>query len=328
MQETQLDVSVILVNWNTRDILRDCLKSVYEQVGFVKFEVIVVDNASTDGSYDMVRNLFPKIMLISNDTNIGYAAAVNQGMRVAKGRYFLILNSDTLICDRAIEKTTVYADDHPQAAVIGCQVYGKREIPQLTSFRFPSALNLFLSVFGLSRIFKKNRFFGRERMQHWLHDTERQVDVVAGVFMLVRREAVDEVGLMDEAYFFLYEETDWCYRFRQAGWKVLFWPGAKIIHVGGGGQSRKKVNLKIMVQTQKSALIFFKKHSSHIEYLLARFLMAIHCGLRCITWRFLTVCKKIIGKDATYEAERTWGFWLSFKYCVWGIELDTEVERK
>ncbi len=321
-------VSVIIVNWNTCALLRKCLESVYKQAGDIEFEVIVVDNGSTDGSCDMVRALFPGVKLITNDTNKGYAAAVNQGIRVAKGRYFLILNSDTIICDAAIEKTIAYADNHTDVAVVGCQVYGKQEIPQITCFRFPSVLNLFLETFVLSRIFKKNRFFGREHMRWWLRDTERQVNVVAGVFMLVRREAVDKVGLMDEEFFFLYEETDWCYRFSKAGWKIMFWPGAKIIHVDGGKQSRKQANLKMMVQSQKSMLIFFRKHYGLIKYLLARVLLAIRCGLQCVAWRFLMLCKKMVGKDATYQVEKTRGFWLSFKFCVLGYQPGAKAERK
>lgn len=199
--DSQLDVSVIIVNWNTCDLLRGCIESVYEQTSGVTFEVVVVDNASTDGSVDMVRDLFPKVRLITNNTNKGYAAGVNQGIGLAQGRYFLVLNSDTIICDAAIEKTVAYGNEHPEAAVVGCQVWKNLKEIQPTCFRFPSVLNLFLCTFGLSIIFKKNRFFGRERMLWWPRDRERQVDVVSGMFMLVRRKAVDEVGLIDEAFF-------------------------------------------------------------------------------------------------------------------------------
>ncbi len=315
-----MDVSIVIVNWNTREILRDCLTSVYTQTNNVQFEVIIIDNASSDGSIEMIRSQFPDVILLANDTNRGFAAANNQGIIRAKGRYVLLLNSDTIICDAAIEKTIAYADDHKDVAVVGCQVYGKKEIPQITCFCFPSVLNLFLETSALSRIFKNNHFFGREYMRWWLRDTERQVDVVAGVFMLVRREAIDKVGLMDEDYFFLYEETDWCYRFSKAGWKTIFWPGAKIIHVDGGRQSRKQANLKIMVQSQKSMLIFFRKHYSLIEYLSARLLLTIRCGLRCVIQGLLTVYQKLMGQDVTYQAEKTRGFWLSFKFCVLGRE--------
>lgn len=323
-----MDVSIVIVNWNTKELLRDCLNSIYEQAGEIDYEIIVVDNASTDGSAEMVKRNFPHVTLIENSENRGYAAGVNQGVAVAKGRYVLVLNSDTIVCDNAIEKTMQYADKHPEAAVVGCQVWEDSDTVQMTCFRFPSVLNLFLDMLALSRIFKKNRFFGRAGMWWWLRDSEREVDVVSGMFMLVRHRAVDEVGLMDELYFLLCEETDWCYRFSKAGWKRIFWPGAKIIHVDGGSQSRKKANLKMMVQFQKSILIFFRKHYSLIEYLLARVLLAVHCGLRCVAWGFLTLCKKLVGKDATYQVEKTRGFWLSFKFCVLGCEPGAKAEGK
>ncbi|HUW19290.1 MAG TPA: glycosyltransferase [Sedimentisphaerales bacterium] len=315
-----MDVSVIVVNWNTRELLHDCLKSVYEHASSLEFEVIVVDNASTDGSAGMVREVFPDATLIVNNTNRGYAAALNEGMRIARGRYFLVLNSDIIICDAAITKTVGYADKHPEAAVIGCQVWKSPDEIQPTCFRFPSLLNLFLDTLALNRVFEKNRFFGREHMRWWLRDTERVVDVVAGMFMLVRREAVEQVGLMDEDYFLLCEETDWCYRFSKAGWRMVFWPGAKIIHVHGGMQSRKKANLRMMVQFQKSRLIFFKKHYGTVRYLLARFLSALLCLFRCTTWAVLKFLRQLAGRDVKYETEKMRGLWWSLKFCALGCE--------
>jgi len=324
--DSTLDLSVITVSWNTKNLLRDCLDSIYEQAGNIDFEVIVVDNASVDGSCNMVRDLFPNAVLIANSTNRGYAAALNQGMRIAKGKYFLILNSDIIICDKAVQRTVAYAKEHPEAAVVGCQVWEDQDKVQMTCFKFPSVLNLFLDTFGLNRLLPNNRFFGREWMFWWHRDSERQVDVVSGMFMLVRRKAVDEVGLMDEQFFLLFEETDWCYRFAKGGWKMMFWPGAKIIHVHGGSGSRKKASLKMMVQFQKSTLIFFKKHYSYAEYLLARLLLAVNCGIRCMAWGFLKLYKQLTGEDTMYEATKMSGFWYSLKYCVFGSEIGTETE--
>ncbi|MBA7636301.1 N-acetylglucosaminyl-diphospho-decaprenol L-rhamnosyltransferase [subsurface metagenome] len=269
-----MDVSIIIVNWNTRDIIRDCLKSVYEQTKGISFEVIVIDNASSDGSVEMVKSEFYQVVLIENKQNRGFAAGVNQGIAVAKGRYALVLNSDTIVCDNAIEKTVQYADKHAEAAVVGCQVWENSDTIQMTCFRFPSVLNLFLHTFALNKIFKNNHFFGREWMLWWPRDSEREVEVVSGSFMLVRRNAIDDVGLMDESYFLYYEETDWCYRFAKGGWKILFWPRAKIIHVDGGSHSTNKNAVGMSVQVQKSLLIFFKKHYGMTHYLFARLILA------------------------------------------------------
>lgn len=320
-----MDVSVIVVNWNTRDLLRDCLKSVYEHTSQLEFEIIVVDNASTDDSCEMVHGLFPQIILIANDTNKGYAAALNQGMRVAQGRYFLILNSDTLICNATIEKTIGYADDHPEAAVIGCQVWEDEETIQMTCFSFPGLLNLVLSVFGFSRFFKYNRFFGREWMLWWRRDEERQVDVVSGMYMLVNKQAIEQVGLMSEDYFLYFEETDWCYRFAQAGWKSLFWPGAKIMHMHGGSHSTRQAELAMFIQLHKSNLIYLKKHKSRFQYAAGRLLLLVSVSLRMFGWLVCLMLKMIRRRKIDSEWRAVQMNWATFKFYTIGLEPNKSI---
>lgn len=315
-----MDVSVVVVNWNTKDLLRCCLNSIYEQAGNVSNQIIVVDNASTDGSAEMVRSEFSAVILIVEQNNRGYAAAINDAIKIAQGRYALVLNSDIIICDKAIEKTVGYADRHPQAAVVGCQVRDNPDKIQMTCFRFPSLLNLFLRSSGLARIFKYNLFFGREDMRWWQRDSERQVDVVSGMFMLVRSEAIRQVGPMDENFFLYCEETDWCYRFAKAGWKMLFWPGAMILHPGGGGHSSKTKELQLEVQMKKSTLLFFKKHYGTIQYILARLLLAFYSGCR-----YLAVIVRLLGKSITRQniapdLKEKQKQWVAFKYCAFGLE--------
>lgn len=315
-----MDVSVIIVNWNTRDLLRDCLKSVYEQTKDILFEVIVIDNASSDGSVDMVKSEFCQVVLIENKQNRGFAAGVNQGIAVAKGRYALVLNSDTIVCDNAIGKTMRYADKHPEAALVGCQVLDNSNTIQMTCFRFPSVLNLFLHTFALNKIFKKHHFLGREWMLWWPRDSEREVEVVSGSFMLVRRNAIDDIGLMDEDYFLYYEETDWCYRFAKAGWKILFWPGAKIIHCHGGRNSSKQEALKMAVQMQKSCLIFFKKHRDIVSYITVRLLLMISLACRFCFWTVALFVKYLLRNSSNHEKKKIAENWSIFKYCAFGCE--------
>jgi len=277
-----VDVSVIIVNWNTKGLLRDCLSSVYERAGNVDYEIIVLDNASTDGSAEMVKSNFEHVRLIENPDNRGFAAANNQGMAVAKGRYVLLLNSDTVVLDNAIANTVRFADAHPRAAVTGCRVLNPDGTVQLTCFMFPSVLNMLLSSTYLYKLFPKNRFFGRERMTWWDRSDERQVDVVTGCFMLVRREAIDQVGMMDERFFMYAEETDWCYRFRQSGWEVLFAPVGRIIHFGGQSASQKPVAM--IVQLRLSILRFIRKHYGRPAHLVARFLTALFFAVRLPAW--------------------------------------------
>jgi GT2 family glycosyltransferase len=317
-----MDVSVIIVSWNTKDILRKCLTSIYEQGGDTSFEVIVIDNASADGSAEMVRMNFPQVNLIENSENRGFAAANNQGIKIAKGRYILLLNSDTIVLDNAIGKALSFADANTDVGVLGCQVLENSQTAQtvqMTCFRFPDILNLLFSVLGLNRIFKYNRLFGREWMLWWPRDSQREVDVVTGSFMLVRRKAIDEIGLMDEDYFLYYEETDWCYRFTKAGWKVLFWPGAQIIHWHGGGNSSKQNALKMFVQFQKSLLLFFKKNYGWLHFFAARLLLIFSFGLRCCSWLLMALFNRILGNGIDREKEKIIKHWVAFKYCAFGV---------
>lgn len=300
-----IDVSIIIVNWNTRDILKDCLNSVYEQTVKGKVEVIVIDNHSTDGSVEMIKKNFPQVTLIENSTNRGFAAANNQGMAIAKGRYVLLLNSDTIVLDNAIAKIVSFADAHVDAAVVGCRVLNPDGTIQPTCFMFPSVLNLILSASYLYKLFPRSRFFGRERMSWWMRDDIREVDVVTGCFMFVRREVIEQVGMMDELFFMYGEETDLCYRFKQAGWKVMFASVGRIIHLGG--QSTRQVRGDMLVQQRISILQFIRKHHSCLKYRLARFLVIISLIMRMPVWIFIALFsrrrrKESIAKVKAYMA--------------------------
>ena len=315
-----MDVSVIIVNWNTKHLLRNCIESIYEQAGDVDYEIIVVDNASSDGSAEMVRSEFAGTTVIVEQTNRGYAAAINDGIKFSQGKYVLVLNSDTVICDAAIEKTAMYADKHPEAAVIGCQVKENPDKVQMTCFRFPSLLNLLLQASGLATVLRNNRFFGREHMLWWQRNSERDVDVVSGMFMLVRQEAIREIGLMDETYFMYCEDTDWCYRFSKAGWKMLFWPGAKVLHLDGGSHSTKQQALKMFVQQQTSLLNFFKKHYGSLSYFVARLMLVLSFGLRCCFWSLTALFKRTLTNNVNYESENAKKCLSAFRFCAFGSE--------
>lgn len=277
-----MDVSTVIVNWNTCDILRNCLASLYAKTRDVEFEVIVIDNASSDGSVDMVKSEFPQAELIANTENRGFAAANNQGIAVAQGRYVLLLNSDTVVLDGAIDKVVAFADTYPKAGITGCRVLNEDKTLQLSCFMFPSVLNMFLLTTYLHKLFPKSKLFGRSRMTWWDGSDIREVDVVTGCFMLVRQEAIKQVGMMDEGFFMYWEETDWCYRFKRAGWKIMFTPCGEIIHLGG--VSSKQVKPKMVRQWRKSMLLFFKKHKSPLAYVSAWILIALFFLTRVPYW--------------------------------------------
>jgi GT2 family glycosyltransferase len=289
---SEIDVAVVIVSWNTRDILRGCLGSVFEQTQRVSFRVFVIDNNSQDGSADMVRAEFPDVTLIANAGNRGFAAACNQGMQLASARYTLLLNPDTVVLDDAISHCVRYADLHLDVGVVGCQVLEGEDRIAPTGFSFPSPFNVFLALSGLSRAFPRSRLFGRPEFSWWDRRSERDVDVVTGMFMLVRREAIAQVGLMDEAYFVYSEEADWCYRFAQAGWRRVFTPSARIVHLDGGAKSTKQASKKMFVQLQKSAMIYHRKNLGLASWWLLKLIYIASNFVRMVAWFVLSVIKR------------------------------------
>ncbi|WP_407180110.1 glycosyltransferase family 2 protein [Bradyrhizobium sp. STM 3562] len=287
-----MDVSVVIVSWNTREILRGCLHSVFNETRQASFEVIVIDNNSHDGSAEMVRADFPAVKLIANPQNRGFAAACNQGMRLASARFVLLLNPDTLVLDDAISRCVRYADVRPDIGVVGCQVLENESRISPTGFSFPNPLNVFLALSGLSRLFPGSRLFGRPELSWWDRNTEQDVDVVTGMFMLVRREAIAEVGLMDESYFVYGEEADWCYRFAKAGWRRVFTPCAKIVHLDGGAKSTSQASKKMFVQLQKSSMIYHRKNLGLAAWWLAKMIYIVSNFVRMIAWFVLSVIKR------------------------------------
>jgi GT2 family glycosyltransferase len=273
-----LDLSIVIVNWNTIGLLRDCLRSIYATTRGLDFEVIVVDNASHDGSVEMARAEFPQAILIANAENLGFAAANNQGLAIARGRYALLLNSDTVVLDSALQRTVAFADAHPEAGVVGCRTLNPDGSLQNTCFMFPSLLNWLLFATYLYRVFPRSRFFGREQMTWWARDDVREVEVVTGCFMLVRREAIEAVGVMDPGFFMYAEETDWCYRFRRAGWKCLFTPDAEIIHIGGA--SAPKLSARRARIANASFMRYMSKHWSRPRAFAGRLMILCFYAIR------------------------------------------------
>jgi len=306
-----VDVSIIIVAWNVRELLHNCLKSVYDQTRDIDFEVIYVDNASADGSVEMVTEEFPEVKIIQNEKNEGFIKANNQGIEIAEGMYVLLLNSDTVVLDNAVAKTVKFADSHPEAAVVGCKVLNPDKTLQRTCFMYPSILNMLLSTTYLYKLFPKSKFFGRERITWWDFDSVREVETVCGCFSLVRKEAVEQVGLMDETYFVYGDDPDWCYRFKENGWKVLFTPNAEIIHYGG--QTTKQAARRFLFQLHGSRLIFIKKHRNKLTFPLACFLTALFFFLRVPYWLVMWLFGRV---ERSRSMETVKSYLIGGFYCL------------
>jgi GT2 family glycosyltransferase len=273
------EVSVIIVNWNTRDILRGCLASIAAETR-APHEVIVVDNASTDGSAAMVAAEFPDVRLIANTDNRGFAGGNNQGLAVARGRHVLLLNPDTVVLDGAIDRMLAWLADHPDVGCVGCQVLEGPDTIQRTCFADPTPLNLALVELGLHRLGARIPWLGRPFYSDWDRTTGRDVDVVSGMFMLVPRAVLEAVGPLDPAFFIYVEEADWCRRIRRAGWRCSFAPVARILHLDGGSKSTDQVRPRMHVQMQKSNLVYARKHHGALGYWAVKTLYVLSAALR------------------------------------------------
>jgi len=302
-----VDVSVVIVSWNTCEILHQCLKSIYATIRSISFEVIVIDNGSTDGSVEMIRQEFDRVKLLMNSENRGFAAANNQGVSIANGRYVLLLNSDTIVLDRAIEKTVAFADVHPDGAVTGCRALNPDRTLQGTCFMFPSLLNLLLLSSYLPQIYPRSRFFGRERMTWWGRNDAREVDVVTGCFMLVRKEAISEIGLMDEQFFMYSEETDWCYRFKAKGWKNWFTPDGEIVHIGGA--SAAKLGARRAELQSNSDVRYMFKHWSKPRAFIGLALLTMFYALRLV----VLFIQQLLRRNRELDRKRMEHHWVGLK---------------
>ncbi len=274
------DVSVIVVNWNAQALLAKCLRHVYDTVQRASYEVIVVDNNSSDGSQDMVRRDFPEAILIANSDNRGFAAANNQGIAISQGRYVLLLNSDAFVEDDTVDAMVAFLDARPEAGMAACRLLYEDRSLQRSCSRFPTLETEFYTAVGLEKLFPHHRVFGKYLLGDWDYDDIRAVDVIMGAFMLVRREAIAQVGAMDEGYFMYSEEVDWCYRFRQAGWQIWFNPQAQAVHLWGG--TSKQVRWEMFIELYRSRLRFFRRSYGAPSAFLLKLILGVNCLVRIV----------------------------------------------
>jgi hypothetical protein len=248
-----IDVSVVIVNWNTRELLKNCLASLREHVAGIALESFVVDNGSTDGSVEMVRTGFPDVVIIENGRNLGFARANNVALRRASGRYLLLLNSDTVVREGALEGLVSTMDNDLEIGIAGLQLLNEDGSLQNSISNTPSLLTE-LGNKSLLRLLLPSRYPGKEHR----FSAPVNVDSVIGACLMARRQAADAVGLLDEDFFFFLEETDWCLRMKNAGWKVVHDPRYAIYHLQG--KSAGKVNVRARIEYWRSRYTFFRKH--------------------------------------------------------------------
>jgi len=269
-----MDISVVIVGWNAKRYLELCLNSLYEAPARRNMEILVVDNASSDGSSEMIKTKFPQVKLIRSEENLGFAKGNNLAIRQCQGRYIALVNPDVIMFPGCLDALADFLDQHPKVGDVGPRVLNPDMTLQSTCRRFPTLWNNFCSATGLATKFKNSRFFAGEHMFYFPHDRTLAVDVLVGCFSMIRREAFDDVGLLDENLFMYGDDVDWCRRARKAGWQVVFFPGARAIH--DRGKITAPYPVRFAVAQQRSVLYYWRKHHGFWGQLGIRSIILFH----------------------------------------------------
>jgi hypothetical protein len=264
-------ISVIIVSFNTREMTLDCLRTLTRALEGLASEIIVVDNASTDGSAAVIRAEFPSVQVVESDRNAGFGAANNLGMRAARGAFFLLLNSDAFPESGAIAELVRFLQENPQVGACGPRTFNQDGSLQISCYRFTSPLHAWQENLWLSRGYGD-----------WAHDTVREVDFVIGACMAVRREVFEEIGGFDERFFMYSEEADWQRRIWNAGWKIVFVPTARVTHLGGASGAAHSD--KVPTYFWESLDYYGRKHHGVLGLIAIRAAMVVGCALRAVLW--------------------------------------------
>ncbi len=302
-----MDLSVIIINWNTRELVLQCIDSVYHTTEALAFEVMVVDNASTDGSVEAIERRFPDVKIIANPENLGFARACNRGIEEAGGRYVALLNSDTVLTPSALKTLVDFMDSHPRVAICAPQLLNSDGSLQNSIATLPTLATELLNKSLLRRLFPW-KYPGKE---HGI-DSPMKVESIIGACMIIRKEALCEVGAFDEDYFFFLEETDLCLRMHGKGWQVVFHPQVRVYHLQGA--SAKKVNTGARVEYWRSRYIFFEKHRSSAELAILKTGLIVRAS---VDWLFYLVLNMATLFSSTRFRER---FKLYSTILVWHLK--------
>ncbi len=290
------NLSIVIVNYNAQMLLKNCIESIYSETHGITFDIWVVDNNSSDDSVAMVKENFPEINLIPNADNVGFARANNMAIEKTKADYVLLLNPDTLICTQAIEKVLKYMDQKPETGISGCKVLNEDGSIQLACRRsIPTPKVAFFRLTGLSKLFPNSKLMAKYNLTYLDAGQPHEVDAVSGAFLMIRNKVIDEIGNLDDNFFMYGEELDWCLRAKKAGWAVMYYPYAQIIHYKG--ECSKTNSRKASFEFYRSMYLFHKKHFADKYNPVINSIIYVGIFLKALTsWRSLLFSGKVGSK--------------------------------
>ncbi len=322
-----LDLSIIIINYNVKEFLQNLIHSIRKAAGNLNYEIIIVDNASSDGSVDFIKDRFPEVNLIQNETNLGFGKANNQALKISRGRYILLLNPDSLVSEDTFSKMISFFESHPSVGLAGCKILNPDGTLQLACRRsFPGPWTSFCKVTGLSTLFPRSKLFARYNLTYKDENKSYEVDAISGSFMMMRREVYDKTGGFDEDYFMYGEDLDLCYRIQKSGYKVYYVHDTQIIHYKGESTRRSSIDeTKFFYDAMH---LFVKKHLP--SSLLVQFILRSAIGIRkiltflgkrklvfiAILLDFILYNLSLIISETVYQSVRTWRGFPQFSFPI------------
>lgn len=303
MENKTPDISVIVVTWNAKDYTLECLESLQRQSNGLTVEVIVVDNASGDGTPQAIAEKFPRVRLICNSENRGFARANNQGMEVSRGRYLYLINSDVVVPDDCLSLLLSYMEAHPDIGLLGPKMLTPAGEVGYSVMRFPTAWNTLCCALGFDSLFKRSNSLGGFMMKGFPYDHTEDVEVLTGWFWVVRRSALEKVGGLDEQFFMYGEDIEWSHRFHNGGWRVVYYADAEALHYGGA--SSKNAPARFYVEMRRANLQYHRKYHGPLSQAAYFVSVLLHECARVVAYCLIFVVRHSQRTEASFKIDRS-----------------------
>lgn len=297
-----MELSIIIVNWNAKEYLAKCLQSIINTTRSLSYEIIVVDNHSSDGSVRLIAERFPQVKVIESSENVGFSRANNIGIKESRGRYIYCVNSDIEVLSDSIGTLHHFMEQHPETGMLGPRVLNADRTIQLSCRRIPTLWNLLCVAVYFNAVFPDSFVFPDLYMQRWHYNALSDVSVLSGCFMVMRRKAIDEVGAFDERFFFYGEDVDICTRFARSPWHVKFLPDAEVVHYGGASSAAAPV--RYFIEMQRADLMYWSKHHSRFSTGVYRVVMWVHHVVRVSIYSVRMSLARAVPANTRYRFRR------------------------